>query len=113
MPEADDTIAAYTQGAAEFAARFESLTAADLWAPVAEFIPAAGKRLGLDVGAGVGRDAAWLASLGLEMVAVEPSAGLRAIGQARRPTIRWLDDRLPELSRAHRLGAGFDLTSGR
>jgi protein-L-isoaspartate O-methyltransferase len=31
----------------------------------------------LDVGAGSGRDAAWLTSLGLEVVAVEPSVALR------------------------------------
>jgi SAM-dependent methyltransferase len=109
VSEPDDTIGAYNQGAAEFAARFESLSAGDLWAPISEFIPATGRRLGLDIGAGVGHDAAWLASLGWEMVAVEPSAGLRAIGEAQHPHIRWLDDRLPDLSKVHRLAVSFDL----
>jgi FkbM family methyltransferase len=30
----------------------------------------------LDIGAGSGRDAAWLASLGYEVIAVEPSAAM-------------------------------------
>ena len=55
----------------------------------------------LDVGAGSGRDASWLASLGHSVTAVEPSAGMRRIGQAQHPTdlINWRDDALPELKR--------------
>ena len=109
MAEPDDTIAAYSQGVAEFAARFESVAAEDLWSPVREFIPTGANRIGLDVGAGAGRDAAWLKTLGLEMVAVEPAEGMRAFGQAQHPDIRWLDDRLPDLGKIHRLGLAFDL----
>ena len=109
MAEPDDTIGAYSHGVAEFAARFESVFAEDLWAPVREFIPTGANRIGLDVGAGVGRDTAWLKSLGLEMVAVEPAEGMREFGQARYPNIRWLDDRLPDLTKVHRLSLAFDL----
>ena len=54
----------------------------------------------LDVGAGTGRDAAWLARLGHEVVAVEPSAAMRAEAERRHPAarIRWIDDRLPGLA---------------
>jgi SAM-dependent methyltransferase len=64
----------------------------------------------LDVGAGTGRDAAWLASNGHEVVAVEPSAAMRAQGQARHPEprIRWIPDRLPGLEQTFRPGLSFD-----
>jgi SAM-dependent methyltransferase len=109
MAEPDETIAAYSHGVAEFAARFESADSEDLWSSVREFIPQGGKRVGVDVGAGVGRDAAWLMSLGLEMVAVEPAEGMRAFGETHHPDLRWLDDRLPDLAKVHRLGLTFDL----
>jgi SAM-dependent methyltransferase len=64
----------------------------------------------LDVGAGSGRDAAWLTSLGHEVVAVEPSGQMRDRGQRLHPTekIRWISDRLPGLETIHRLGLSFD-----
>jgi SAM-dependent methyltransferase len=65
----------------------------------------------LDVGAGSGRDAAWLASLGFDVVAVEPSAAM--VQEARRfhPTapINWVEgDSLPGLERTLRRGQAFD-----
>jgi SAM-dependent methyltransferase len=80
-------------------------------AALREFIPRGGDLIALDVGAGSGRDAAWLATLGYEVVAAEPAAGMR-LGALRRhpdPRIRWLDDRLPDLTGVHRLGLAFDL----
>jgi len=64
----------------------------------------------LDVGAGTGRDAAWLAAHGHEVVAVEPSAAMRAEGGRRHPDprIRWIPDRLPGLDQTFRLGVCFD-----
>ena len=60
----------------------------------------------LDVGAGTGRDAAWFAGLGHDVVAVDPAAAMRA--EATRlhpgPRIRWLNDRLPDLAATLRLG---------
>ena len=51
----------------------------------------------LDIGAGSGRDAAWLAAAGHQMLAVEPAAALRQHGQRLHPDERicWLDDRPP------------------
>ena len=65
----------------------------------------------LDIGAGSGRDVAWFAGQGHDVIAVEPSGGMRS--EARRlhgdPRIRWIDDRLPELLEIGRLGISFDL----
>lgn len=65
----------------------------------------------LDVGAGSGRDAAGLATLGHEVVAVEPSSSMLREGSMRHADsrIRWLDDRLPGLEATHRAGLAFDL----
>src|SRR5690606_33242266 len=59
-------------------------------------------------GAGSGRDASWLKSLGFEVVAAEPAAEFRTQGSARNE-IRWIDDRLPSLDRVHGLAIAFDL----
>jgi SAM-dependent methyltransferase len=82
------------------AGRYEAVSAPDLHGPVADLIPAAPSRV-LDVGAGSGRDAAWLAKMGHAVLAVEPSATLRAEGARRHPdpAISWVNDRLPDLPR--------------
>lgn len=53
----------------------------------------------LDVGAGIGRDAAWLTSLEHEVIAVEPAAAMREEEQRLHSSarIRWMDNRLPAL----------------
>lgn len=105
-----DPIAAYNSRAAAFADRYERVSSADVHAPFADFV-GQGPGLALDVGAGSGRDAAWLASLGYDVVAAEPADGMRKEAVARHPDrgIRWIDDRLPDLSAVHKLGLAFDL----
>lgn len=65
----------------------------------------------LDIGAGSGRDAAWFASQGSDVVAVEPSSGMRSAGQDLHPDprLRWIEDELPELSETSQLGISFDI----
>ena len=65
----------------------------------------------LDVGAGSGRDAAWLAVRGYDVVAVEPSSAMRAVARRLHPdaAVRWIEDRLPTLSAVARSGLSFDL----
>jgi len=74
-----------------------------------DFIPASGQVL--DVGAGVGRDAKWLAELGLDVVAVEPALGLKTYGQTltSNHSVYWLDDQLPSLTKTYQLQTKFDL----
>jgi protein-L-isoaspartate O-methyltransferase len=107
----NDTVVAYDAQASVFAARYESVSAEIVHAPLVKFVPQGENLLALDVGAGSGRDAAWLASLGFEVVAAEPAAGMRREAQLRHdsPRIRWLDDRLPGLNSVHLLGLAFDL----
>lgn len=109
MPLADP-IAWYERHAAQLVSSYEALPPGRLHGWLDGLLPTA-PALVLDVGAGSGRDAAWLAGLGHDIVAVEPAAAMRA--EAARlhpgPRIRWLDDRLPHLAATLRLGLTFDL----
>lgn len=65
----------------------------------------------LDVGAGSGRDARYLAGKGLSVVAVEPASGIRELAQQYTVSnpIHWISDSLPELSEVFKLQTKFDL----
>lgn len=90
-------LAGYEADGADLVRRFETIDPEGLYAPVADFIPTTPARIA-DIGAGTGRDAAWLAGLGHAVVAVEPVAALREAGRALRPALAWIDDQLPELA---------------
>lgn len=100
----------YDRNAAGLAARYETLDPARLHRPWREFLPSAPAAI-LDVGAGSGRDAAWLAGLGHRVVAVEPSAAMRREARARHrlAEVAWLDDRLPDLNTVRAGGLKFSL----
>ena len=53
----------------------------------------------LDIGAGTGRDAAWFATRGDDVTAIEPTRAMRegAIKLHPAPNITWIDDHLPDL----------------
>jgi len=97
-------------GLEEAAARFESLEAADVHAWLADLLPTP-PALVLDVGSGTGRDAAWLADAGLDVVAAEPNPGMLGLARTLHlsPSIRWVADALPGLDKVFRLGLSFDL----
>tara|TARA_R100000005_G_scaffold89631_1_gene60323 strand:- start:24724 stop:25353 length:630 start_codon:yes stop_codon:yes gene_type:complete len=66
--------------------------------------------LACDIGAGSGRDANWLAEKGWDVIAVEPSQGMRELAIPKsHANVTWLDDSLPELFRLRALGHRFDL----
>ncbi len=70
--------------------------------------------LALDVGAGSGRDARWLAQKGWEVIAVEPSKAMLAQAQthsylAAHNRITWEQDKLPELNRVRGSSLKFKL----
>ncbi|MBD1577376.1 class I SAM-dependent methyltransferase [Vibrio sp. S11_S32] len=53
----------------------------------------------LDVGAGSGRDALWMAQQGCQVIAVEPAENLRHEGEKLTgDSVTWIDDRLPDLN---------------
>ena len=105
-----DAIPWYDANVADVSRRYESVAAERVHAWLIDLIPGA-PALVLDVGAGTGRDAAWLASRGLEVVAVEPSAAMRAEAQRLHPcpSIRWIADWLPGLDQVLRLALSFDM----
>ncbi|NKB70943.1 MAG: methyltransferase domain-containing protein [Candidatus Latescibacteria bacterium] len=102
-----------TKGYAEATERFIEATAAinfkELHQDFIGFIPTKPGRV-LDVGAGIGRDAAVFAGMGHAVVAVEPTADFRVA--ARRlydsPNIAWVDDALPMLAGLGRQADQFD-----
>lgn len=105
-----DAIRWYDANAEDVSRRYESVAAEIVHGWLVDLLPRA-PALVLDVGAGTGRDAAWLASRGLEVVAVEPSGPMLAKGQRLHPSpsIRWISDSLPGLDSLFRLGLSFDL----
>lgn len=106
-----DPVAGYDAHGASLAARYEQLRSEDVHAAIVDLLPSGVGRSALDVGAGSGRDSAWLASLGFDVVAVEPAQGMRDAGQTLHPhsNIRWINDQLPMLDATHRLGLAFDV----
>ena len=104
-----DVVAWYDANAASAVERFEAYSAATLNAWLTNLLPKPPAVI-MDVGAGSGRDAAWLASLNYEVLAVEPSAAMRGEAQRLHPqdTVRWLNDRLPDISGPIRAGLSAD-----
>jgi len=105
-----DAPAWYDAHASELAPVYEAIDPARLHAWLADLLPGAGARV-LDIGAGTGRDAAWLAGLGMQVTAVEPSSGMREQGRALHAgaAIDWVEDALPELTAVRSQGVPFDL----
>ena len=100
----------YDANAGVLAHAYEAIEPEQLHSWLIDLLPTA-PALVLDVGAGTGRDAAWLARLGYSVVAVEPSNAMRAEGQSRHPEINvtWIEDFLPALTATYRRGLAFHL----
>ena len=96
--------------ARDAAERYEAIDAQAVNRWFADLLPQ-GRACILDVGAGSGRDAAWLAGeLGHDVVAVEPDPALRRQNERLHParTFRLLPDSLPTLAATCRSGLSFD-----
>lgn len=104
-----DSWTSYDRDAAELAAQYESLAFETVHRELMGCLPKE-PAVVLDVGAGSGRDAAWFADHGHQVIALEPSAGMRAEAHRRHPhaNIRWLSDALPALEQVSRSGVAFD-----
>lgn len=101
---------AYTGAAARrLAAGYDSLDPRAVHGWLLDLIPPP-PALVLDVGAGSGRDAAWLAGLGYRVHAAEPSRDMRALARHHHgaTAVRWLDAALPDLRAVRRLGAVYE-----
>jgi 2-polyprenyl-3-methyl-5-hydroxy-6-metoxy-1,4-benzoquinol methylase len=88
----------YAQQAADLIERYETASFIEKHKAVLHLIPPGPSRV-LDIGAGTGADAAWLANRGHNVLAVEPTDEFRSYGIAHHasPLIEWLDDSLPRL----------------
>ncbi len=98
----------YDNHASALATLYDAIDSSDIHDIWAEHMP---PRAGLacDIGAGTGRDANWLANLGWDVIAVEPSSAMRDAAAARsHPDVTWLDDALPRLDKLRALGYRFD-----
>lgn len=100
----------YAENAPALIEQWKSIAFAEHHAPVLHLIPAGPSDV-LDIGAGIGTDAAAFAAMGHRVVAVEPVDRLRAAALALHssPSIEWVDDGLPELDVLRSRQRTFDL----
>ncbi len=100
----------YAEQAEDLVAKYEAIDFAAKHGAVLPLLPAAPASV-LDIGAGTGADAAWLAARGYRVVAVEPTAALRSRAMALHPSpaIEWIDDSLPALRHVVARRRQFDL----
>lgn len=103
-------ISYYSQHSEKLTKQYESVRPELVNKEWAEFIPKQ-KSMILDIGAGSGRDSAWMASMGHDVTAVEPAEQLREKAQKNHSSssIRWMSDTLPDLNLVYDLCRGFDL----
>jgi len=100
----------YDANAGRISERYEAVSSERVHGWLTDLLPSAPAAI-LDVGAGSGRDAAWLSDRGYEVVAVEPASRMLVMARERhaeRP-IQWIADSLPALARTFRSGLSFDV----
>ncbi len=103
------TVNYYSENAPILALKYNSLKPESLHASWSHFIPD-DPGIALDIGAGSGRDANWLASKGWDVVAVEPCSEFRQIAeQNSHGNVIWSDDELPDLKKLRTAGHRFNL----
>jgi SAM-dependent methyltransferase len=100
----------YAEQAEALVCQYDGIPFAAVHKDVLHLIPRIPCRA-LDIGAGTGRDAAALAGMGHQVVAVEPVAEFRTRAAILHvsPRIEWLDDHLPELEQLAGRRESFDL----
>ena len=89
---------------------FEKLDFKDIHSDFLNFLPQQPCTI-LEIGAGTGRDAAWLAELGHLVIAAEPSNEMRTRAQAlhKQTNIRWVKDKLPNLDNVLQIAGRYDV----
>lgn len=104
-----DPVAWYNRHAGTVTSKYESVDPESVCSWLTDLLPEPPAQA-LDVGAGSGRDAAWLSRKGFDVVAVEPSSSMRKAAASLHPEapVRWVADSLPRLDRTVRSGLSFD-----
>jgi len=96
----DNNITFYSENSALLFSQYQSISFKNVhnsWIQAIEFKQC---KTALDIGAGSGRDALALEQQKLCVTAIEPSDGLRALGQAfTGDGVTWLNDTLPKLEK--------------
>lgn len=90
-------IEGYASAAPELIERYGDIDPEAHLAPVRAFLPRTPATI-VDIGAGIGTEARWLASQGHSVVAVEPVAAFREAAGRMSGNVRWHDDTLPDLA---------------
>lgn len=106
----DRIIDGYAAAAPDLIAPYEALSCEAIYRHVLDVMPSLPSWV-IDIGAGTGRDSAWLAARGHMVTAVEPVARFRDAGRRLHggSDLIWINDRLPELSQMRARGQRFDL----
>ena len=98
----------YGRHASQLGERYRSVSFDDVHAALLRFLPPSGASI-LDVGAGAGRDAYALASMGYLVTAVEPSEAMRSsVVPTPGSRVTWVDDALPSLLRVKSKDRRYD-----
>lgn len=106
----DDTINYYSYNAAHFQTLYDSVNAEEVHASWKHLLNDITPGVALDVGAGSGRDARWLAAMGWQVVACEPATGLREKARSVSvQNINWRATSLPYLNELPTENASYDL----
>ena len=105
-----NTVDFYSKNADYLVEQYEKITTEVIHKDWFHLIPDT-KSLILDIGAGSGRDAAWLAKQGHEVIAVEPADRIREKAKKLHPlpAIQWVKDTMPSLKKVSELELKFDL----
>ena len=99
----------YSDNAPILASKYNSLNPESLHASWSRFIPD-DPGIALDIGAGSGRDANWLAEKGWDVIAVEPCRKFWELAKMNsHANVIWQDDELPELKSLRTAGHRFNL----
>ena len=110
MDIADRNIQYYSENAGIFYKKYDGLQFEEINSPWIHLVSSHRLKV-LDIGAGSGRDAIWLANKGHEVMAVEPADKLRALAEKKHShhLIHWVKDSLPSLRLVTKMGIKFDL----
>ncbi|TPV54788.1 class I SAM-dependent methyltransferase [Aestuariibacter sp. GS-14] len=104
------TIQHYSDKAQHYFALYNSVDAEKVHNDWNTFLDNTKPGMALDVGAGSGRDANWLAQKGWQVIAVEPADGLRELAQHRaHNNVNWCKASLPTLEATSITNKQFDL----